>query len=44
MNVDDDKAKELIKEGIGPVCGTKLKHVEGCRECIMCGWSICGEA
>lgn len=44
MNVDDNRAKELIREGMCPVCGTKLKHIEGCVECIMCGWSQCGEA
>ncbi len=44
MNVGEDRAKELIKQGICPVCGTKLRHAEGCVECIMCGWSLCDEA
>ncbi len=36
--------KELIKQGICPVCKAKLKHVEGCIECAACGWSVCLEA
>jgi len=36
--------KELIEEGICPVCNAKLKHAEGCLECVKCGWSLCLEA
>jgi len=36
--------KELIKQGICPVCKVKLKHTEGCIECTACGWSLCLEA
>jgi hypothetical protein len=44
METDEKRVKELIREGMCPVCATKLKHVEGCLECIMCGWSQCSEA
>lgn len=32
---------ELIKQGICPVCGAKLIFMEGCAQCIQCGWSAC---
>jgi hypothetical protein len=39
-----EEAQELIKQGLCPVCKSKLVHSEGCRECESCGWSECEEA
>jgi len=36
--------KELIEQGVCPVCNAKLRHAEGCVECEKCGWSLCLEA
>jgi ribosomal protein L37AE/L43A len=34
------------KEGelVCPVCGTRIVHREGCKECPNCGYSFCEEA
>ena len=42
MTIEDDK--ELLKEGLCPVCTRKLAHKGGCVECEACGWSLCEEA
>jgi hypothetical protein len=42
MTADD--VKELLAQGICPMCQDKLHHKEGCMECDACGWSSCKEA
>jgi hypothetical protein len=36
--------KELVSQGICPICKGSLSHKEGCLECDECGWSTCKEA
>jgi len=42
--MNGEEIEELVKQGICPVCKGKLRHVEGCVECELCGWSECEEA
>lgn len=39
---EKEETKEIIpEEDKCPVCGGKLKHLNGCNECADCGWSAC---
>jgi len=29
---------------ICPICGFRIVHREGCKECPSCGYSLCEEA
>jgi hypothetical protein len=40
----EEEIKEMVRQGICPVCKNELTHTEGCIECKHCGWSECVEA
>jgi len=37
-----EEQRQAIKQGMCPVCGSKLVHESGCVTCPSCGWGLCG--